>query len=64
MEVGGTVFDTALRTRSGVVELLRRLRDDEDFYAEASTRLARRFREVVDFDADAEKVKALLESVL
>ena len=64
MEEGVTVFDTALRTRSSVVELLRRLRDDEDYYAEASTRLAGRFREVVDFDEDAEKVKALLESVL
>jgi glycosyltransferase involved in cell wall biosynthesis len=63
-EEGVTVFDVDTRTRQEVVDLLRRLRDDEDFYREASTRLARRFREVVDFDADAEKVKALLESVL
>jgi glycosyltransferase involved in cell wall biosynthesis len=59
-----TCFDTAQRSRVEVVDLLRRLRDDEDFYRGTSARLARRFREVVDFDADAEKVKALLESVL
>lgn len=63
-EEGVTVFDTSLRSRTEVIELLRRLRDDEDFYRGAATRLAHRFREVVDFDADAERVKALLESVL
>ena len=63
-EEGVTVFDTAIRSRQEVVDILRRLRDDEDFYRATSERLATRFREVVDFDADAERVKALLESVL
>ena len=60
---GIATFDTARRTRHEVVELLRRLRDDDEFYTTASTALAQRFREVVDFDADAEQVKALLESL-
>jgi hypothetical protein len=63
MEEGVTIFDTAQRTRAEVIDLLRRLRDDEDYYAETSTRLATKFREVVNFDHDAERVKALLESV-
>jgi hypothetical protein len=63
MEEGVTVFDTASRNRGDVAQLLRRLRDDDDFYAETSTRLATRFREVVNFDQDAERIKTLLESV-
>lgn len=62
-EEGVTVFDTAKRSRQEVIDLLRALRDDEDFYRAASSRLAHRFRQVVNFDNDAERVRNLIESV-
>ena len=63
MEHGVTGFDLSRMGHDEIVATLRRLRDDEDYHREISRNAAMRFREVVDFDADAEKIRALLESV-
>lgn len=64
MEHGVTCFDTGQMSYPEVQSTLRRLRDDDEFWREISDNAASRFAQVVDFDADAERVKALLESVV
>jgi hypothetical protein len=61
---GVTCLDLSKHFPDEVVAWLRRLRDDDDFHHQISDASAARFREVVNFDDDAEKVKTLLESVL
>jgi hypothetical protein len=61
---GETSFDLERRTDFEVVELLDRLEKDEDFHLRVCENAARRFRDVVDFDAEAEQVRKLLEAVL
>lgn len=61
---GVTSFDTAQRTTAEVLAVLRRLRDDDDFHRKVCEAAAFRFREVVNFDDDAWKVRTLIESVL
>ena len=48
----------------GVAQRLSELYNDQDAYARMCEASARRFREVVDFDADAEAVRTLLEGVM
>jgi hypothetical protein len=60
---GVTSWDTGHRTNAEVVDILRRLRDDDDFHRQTCEAVRARFDEVVDFDQDAANIKALLESV-
>lgn len=61
---GVTSFDVQTRSDAEVVDIIRRLATDDDFHRTISEAAHARFKEVVDFDADAEAVKWLLESVL
>lgn len=61
---GATSFDIETRSEDELVAVLARLRDDADFHQKVSEDAAARFREVVDFDADAEAVQTLLAAVL
>ncbi len=61
---GVTSIDIEHRTREEVVRELRRLRDDPDHHLRMSEAAFARFREVVDFDAEAEQIKALMAQVL
>jgi hypothetical protein len=60
---GVTSWDTNHRTNAEVVDILRKLRDDDDFHEQTCEAVRARFDEVVNFDEDAENVKALLESL-
>jgi hypothetical protein len=61
---GVTSIDIEHRTREEVVRELRRLRDDEDAHLRMSEAAAARFRAIVDFDAEAEAIRAMLAQVL
>jgi glycosyltransferase involved in cell wall biosynthesis len=61
---GVTGFDLENRTEAELLDLLRRLRDDDDYHRRISENAAARFRAIVDFDAEAEVIKAMLEDVL
>jgi hypothetical protein len=61
---GTTSFDLERLSEHEVVALLRRLRDDDDYHRTISENAAARFRSIVDFDAEAEVIKAMLEDVL
>jgi hypothetical protein len=61
---GVTSFNVQTRSDEEVVAIIRRLVADDDFHSEVSHAAAARFREVVSFDEDAEKVRGLLEGVL
>ena len=63
MEHGVTGFDLSRMDEAEVVATLRKLRDPE-YHQQISTATAARFRQVVNFEEDAERVYALLESVL
>lgn len=63
MEHGVTGFDLNRMSADEITATLRRLRDDHEYHETISRATAKRFREVVDFDQDAENVRALLESV-
>lgn len=60
---GVTSFDIDRRSPDEIVALLRRLRDDDDYHRFISTNAAVRFREVVDFDGEAEEIRNLTEGV-
>jgi hypothetical protein len=59
---GVTSFDIDRRSDDEIAALLRRLRDDDDFHREVSEAGAARFREVVDWDTEAEAVRELIEA--
>lgn len=61
---GETSFDVQTRTDGEVAGIIRRLLLDDDFAARIGENAARRFREVVDFETDAQAVRAMLEGVL
>jgi len=61
---GETAWDIERMTPDEVVALLRRFRDDEDFHLRACERSAARFAEVVDFDQEAEAIRAMFAQVL
>lgn len=60
---GVTSFDLETKTPHEADLLLRRMRDDPGWHLQLCENAARRFREVVDFDADAEAIRSLIESV-
>jgi hypothetical protein len=60
---GVTSFDIERRAPHEVNRLLRRIIGDEDYHLRLCENAAMRFREVVDFDADAEAIRTLIESV-
>jgi hypothetical protein len=61
---GETAFDLGSRTPGEVVDLLRRFDEEPDYHRIVSQNAARRFREVVDYDAEAADIRRMLESVL
>lgn len=61
---GITSIDIGTRSREDVASWLRRIRDDEELHLRMSQAAAERFREIVNFDAEAEQIKAMLEKVL
>lgn len=60
---GVTSIDLDRRTRSEAIEELHRLAADPERHFEMSAAAAARFREVVDFDAEASQIAGLLERV-
>lgn len=61
---GETSFDIDRRSQAEVLSLLRRLRDDDEYHRQISLNAAMRFREVVDFDGEAEEIRRLMEAVI
>lgn len=61
---GETSFDVQTKSHEEVVALIRRLATDDELHQRMSENAARRFREVVSFDADAEAIRVMIEGVL
>jgi hypothetical protein len=61
---GETSFDLDLRSDAEVVELVKRLREDDDYHRLISENAAARFREHVNFDAEAMAIYAMLANVM
>lgn len=61
---GVTCVDIGNRLPSQVRDELRRLRDDEEAHLAMCVASATRFREVVNFEAEAEQIKKMFEGVL
>jgi len=61
---GETSFDLDKLNDDEAVRLFQRLATDDDFHQKISTQAAERFRQVVDFDQEAEAVKAMFDQVL
>ena len=61
---GVTSINIESRNRDEIVRLLRHLRDDEDAHLRMCEAAAARFREIVNFDAEAEQIRAMLSAVL
>lgn len=57
---GVNAWDIASHSEAEIVDIMRRLRDDDDFWLRASEESALRFREVVDFDEEARVIGAML----
>jgi hypothetical protein len=61
---GVTSFDMDAHSPAELLTILRRLRDDDDYHRTICEAATARFREVVSFDEDAEKIRAMLATVL
>jgi len=61
---GVTSFDVQTRSDVEVAQIIRRLSIDHEFHQRISEASAARFREIVDFDADAAAIRTMLEGVL
>jgi hypothetical protein len=61
---GVTSYNVEGRTPAEIAALLRELRDDEDKHNRMCEAAAARFREIVNFDAEADQIRRLLEGVL
>lgn len=61
---GVTSIDIGTKLPGQVRDELRRLRDDPDAHLRMSEASAKRFREVVNFDAEAEQIRKMFEGVL
>jgi hypothetical protein len=61
---GVTSYNVEGRTPAEIAALLRELRDDEDKHLRMCEAAAARFREVVNFDEEADQIRRLLEGVL
>lgn len=57
---GETTFDLESRSEGELLDLMRRLRDDDEFHARICEASAARFREVVDYGAEADAIARLL----
>lgn len=57
---GVTSFDIDTRTRAELTDVLTRLIRDDDYHRQISENMAARFREVANFDQEAEAIKGLL----
>lgn len=61
---GITSWDVQRHSHSETVDFIRRLVRDDDLHQRVSEASAKRFREVVDFDAEAEEIRKMLDGVL
>lgn len=61
---GVTSFDVQTRSDAEIVEIIRRLATDDDYHRRISENAAARFREVVNFDADADAIREMFTRVL
>ena len=61
---GKTSFDLDRMDDTEAVALFQRLASDDDFHQRISEDAARRFREVVDFDAEAAAIRTMFDGVL
>ena len=61
---GETSFDLDKLNDDEAVRLFQRLSTDDDFHQWISTQAAERFREVVDFDAEAAAIRTMFDGVL
>lgn len=61
---GVTSFDVGRHNRDEIAWFLRQLRNEPETYLEMCEASAARFREVVSFDEDADKLKGLMASVI
>lgn len=60
---GETSFDIEGKTDEEVITIMRRLRDDDGYHQRISENAAARFRSIVDYDAEAATIHALLGGV-
>lgn len=61
---GETSFDIERRNDDEIAALITRLRSDDEYHREISANAAARFREIVDFEAEAQSIRKLMETVL
>ena len=61
---GVTSFDVQTRSNAEVTDIIRRLAFDDDYHQRISENSAARFREIVDFDREAEEIRTMLDNVL
>lgn len=61
---GVTSFDVQRHSIAETVDFIRRLTVDDELHERMSRAMAARFREIVDFDAEAEEIRAMLDGVL
>lgn len=61
---GVTSFDIDMRSDAEVIELVRQLAGDDDYYQRICENAQRRFVETVDFAAEAAEIRAMLDNVL
>lgn len=59
-EEGVSGWDVDRYSEEELLEILRRLRDDDDLYARAGAAAAKRFREVVDLEGEKEEIGRML----
>lgn len=62
MEHGVTGFDLSRMNDAEIAATLRKLRDHHDYHEQISEQAAQRFRDVVDFEADADAIRRVLEA--
>jgi hypothetical protein len=61
---GVTSFDVQTHTHQETVDFIRRLTVDDELHERMSRAMATRFREIVNFDVEAEQIRSMLENVL
>ncbi len=61
---GVTSFDIDRRDNAELLSILRRLRDDDDYHRTISLNAAQRFREVVDWEGEADAIRAMMEGTI
>lgn len=61
---GETSFDVQTHSQAETIDFIRRLTIDDELHERMSRASAARFREIVDFDAEAEAIRAMMDNVL